>query len=265
MNIPPKMKQVVNYIYNKPASVTIISSPKAGWKTGKSDWAQTLTEICDQMGIIHKFASNIETNDNPRTIEFIQDFPNFDFWANQDHHPKMFLYDEAIESSPRRSAMTSLNVGWVKRIPQLSKGHCHLVVIAQTEELIDSIFQFPTFYRGTWIKIKKKMLVFRAPWLKKEYIWNNVPRTNHIFDPYLGATFKMEGSTMSYDMMPLPLKVLTLYSEGNSFTDIQKALGLDHPEKVKRKLIQACKAVILTLSQQPSEGKRLQEICEQNE
>jgi len=261
------MRKIVNFIYNKPASVTIISSPRTGWKTGKTDWGLELAEITDEMGIISEFASNIETEDTPniKPILFIQDFPNFDFWANKDHHPKMFLYDEAIESSPRRSAMTSLNVGWVKRIPQLSKGHCHLVVIAQTAELIDSIFQFPTFYRGTWIKVRKKTLVFRAPWLNKEYLWNKVPRTNHVFDPYLGATFKMEGSTSSYDLLPLPLKVLHLYGQGESFTDIQKALSIEHPETVRRKLIQACKAVSLTISQQPSEGNKLKEICEETQ
>lgn len=263
--IPPRMRKVANYIYNKPASVTLISSPKHGWKTGKTDWALELTEILDEMNIIHKFASNIETKDDPQTVTFIQDFPNFDFWANQDHHPKMFLYDEAIESSPRRSAMTSLNVGWVKRIPQLSKGHCHLVVIAQTEELIDSIFQFPTFYRGTWIKVKLKTLVFRAPWLQKEYLWQNVPRTNHIFDPYLGATFKMEGSSNAYELLPLPLKVLHLYGTGNSLTSIQASLGLDHTETVRRLLQRACKAVSLTLAQQPSEGNKLKEICVKSE
>lgn len=255
------MAKILNYLYNKPASVTMIASPAIGWKTGKSDWGLKLTEFTKQLGIIREFAGNIETKDSE--IKFIQDFPNFDFWMLQNHTPKMFLYDEAIESSPKRSAMSSLNVGWVRRIPQLSKGHCHLIVIAQTAELADSIFQFPTFYRGTWIKLNLKTLVLRAPWLDKQTLWKNVPRTNINFDPYQGATFKMEGSSMAFDMLPLPLKVLNMYGQGKSFTDIQKELSIDHPNTVKRKLMQACKAVSLTLSQQPSEGKVLKEKCEE--
>jgi hypothetical protein len=101
--------------------------------------------------------------------------------------------------------------------------------------------------------------------LKKEYIWTKVPRTNHIFDPYLGATFKIEGSTSAYELLPLPLKVLHLYGRGNSMQEIQRLLGIDHPETVKRNLIKACNAVSLTISQQPSEGSKLKEICDKPE
>jgi hypothetical protein len=258
--IPNKLTRILRFLYNKPASVTLITSPQFGWKTGKTDFGLKLTEFTEELGIIKEFAGNIETKDSH--ITFIQDFPNFDYWCFANHHPKMMLYDEAIESSPRRSAMTSLNVGWVKRIPQLSKGHCHLLVIAQTSELIDSIFQFPTFYRGTWIKIELKTVVLKAPWLHHEIKFGNLPRTNINFDPYLGATFKMEGTNVVFGMLPLPLKVLTLYAEGNSFTTIQGKLGIDHVETVRRKLQQACRAVSLTLSQQPSDGNRVIESCE---
>jgi hypothetical protein len=213
------------------------------------------------MGIIKSFGGNIETKDS--NITFIQDFPHFDFWAFQDHHPKMMLYDEAIESSPKRSAMSSLNVGWVRRIPQLSKGHCHLIVVTQTAELADSIFQFPTFYRGTWIKANKKTLIFRAPWLNNDMRWENVPRTNINFDPYLGATFKMDSSSVNFGLLPLPLQVLQLYGEDKSFTDIQKILNIEHPNTVRRKLVQACRALSLTILQQPSDGNKAIEKCDE--
>jgi hypothetical protein len=48
-----------------------------------------------------------------------------------------------------------------------------------------------------------------------------------------------------------------MYGDGKSLRAIQKALNIDHPYAVKRFLQQACYAISVTLSQQPSEGNRV--------
>jgi hypothetical protein len=257
--IPKTFLKILHRLYGTPASVTLVTGK---WKTGKTDFSLFLTELTKQEGLIREFASNIETTNS--CIQFVNDFQRFDYWVYANRHTKMFLYDEAVESSPRRKAMSGINVGWVQRIPQLSKGRCHLVVIVQEENLADSVFLNPTFNRGLWRKIRKETVVFNARWLDKTMMWENLPRTNIVFDPYLGATFKIESLNTNFQMLPLPLKVLQLYAEGNSFTKIQALLNIEHPNTVKRKLQQACKAVSLTLSQQPTEGNKVIENCEEN-
>lgn len=258
MRIPRKMRIVLKRLYGKPASVTLITGL---WKTGKTDWGLKLTELTQELNLIKEFAGNVETVNS--YIQFINDFRGFDLWAYSNRHPKMFLYDEAVESSPRRKAMSSINVGWVQRIPQLSKGKIHLIVLVQEENLADSIFLNPTFLRGIWRKLEKTTLKFDARWLETSLKWFNIPRTKIQFDPYLGATFKLENPQLQFDMLPMPLKVLELYAKGNSFTDIQRILNIDHPQTVRRYLISACRAVSLTISQQPTEGNLLKQKCEE--
>lgn len=251
------MSWILNKIYGSPASITLVSG---NWKTGKTDFALLLTEMVKQQGLISSFATNIETSNSP--IEFVHDFSHFDLWLYSNRNRKMFLYDEIVESSPRRSAMSGLNVGWVRRIPQLSKGKCHLVAITQEVNLGDSIFVNPIFLRGHWRKLNKKNVVFFSRSFNKSIRFSNIPACQIGFDPYRIAHFSIEDTSIFSQILPLSLKVLTLYGQGFSFPKIQKELQIEHPQQVKRELIKACKTVTITLSQQHTEGKRLTEASE---
>jgi hypothetical protein len=246
------MQRIIKHIYCLPASITIITGY---WKTGKTDWGLCLAELTRQMGIISECASNVETQDS--FVKFMNDFANFDFWLYSSRATKMFLYDEVMESAPKRGAMTSLNVGWVRRIPQLSKGRCHLIALVQDTQYADSIFKNPIFWRGTWHKLAKTALRFTANWLwdEDELEWDNLPRTNLKFDPYLLATWKME-KDLDLEELPLPLKVLVLYSQDNNLEDIKEKLKLDSRTTTMRLLREGCRSIV-TLLQQPSEGKKL--------
>jgi hypothetical protein len=238
LKIPPKMNRILHKVYGSPASITLVSGD---WKTGKTDFAILITEMVEHLGLINKFASNIETSNSH--IDYVHDFSHFDAWLYSNRQRKMYLYDEIVESSPRRSAMSGLNVGWVRRIPQLSKGKCHLIAITQEVKLGDSIFVNPIFLRGHWRKINKKNVIFFSRSFNRNIRFRNIPACQTIFDPYRIAHFSIEDSSIFSEMLPLPLKVLTLYGQGLSLLKIQKELQIEHPQQVKRELIKGCKTV----------------------
>lgn len=255
--IPRKLHPILHRVYGSPASVTKI---KGRWKTGKTDFALLLSEILRQEKILSQVASNIDTKGSGE-IEFINDFTRFDIWQFQNNQRKLFIYDEVIESAPGRRAMSGLNVGWVRRIPQLSKARCHLIIIIQTEDVADSVFSIQTFQRGTWIKLDKTVVVWRGLYAAKSLVINNIPRTRIVFDPYLPATFNLDNPSLNFTNLPRPLQVMTLYGDGKSFTQIQNELNIKHPTEVKRDLQKACHATALTLLQKTTEGMKLQEEC----
>lgn len=185
--IPQTMKTVLNSVYGSPASVTIITQVR-GWKYGKTDFALLLTEMCFTLGLIQIAASNTETKDG---IDFINDFQNLDYWLTSSKRRKMFLFDEAIEAAQRRRAMSNINVEWIRRIPQLSKSRCHLLVITQETELTESAFFKWSFLRGVWTKLNRTTVTFMSRYVANGKVlkWIDLPPTTIKFDPYLLATF----------------------------------------------------------------------------
>lgn len=187
--IPKRMRMILKHIYGSHASVTIITQI-FGWKLGKTDFALLLTELCSQLKIISQFASNTETYNNS-SVSFINDFSTYDWWARSNKKKKLFIFDEAAESAVARRAMSNLNVEWLKRIPQLSKDRCHLVILAQDIGDIDSCFKKWTFLRGIWKKTALDKVTFYNPFMFSgvEKTMGNIPKTSISFDPLLHATW----------------------------------------------------------------------------
>lgn len=222
-----------------------------------------LSEYVRDLGIISNVASNVETKSPPELspVHFIDNFYTFDMWLYSDSQRKMFLYDEVVESAPSRGAMTSLNVGWVRRIPQLSKGRCHLVAITQEENLGDSVFINPSFNRGTWKKLQKTVVQFHSSYLGGDYFeFGNLPKTTIGFDPYHPASFHMENPSEFLFSDSIPLKVLALYGKGLSLGKIAEELkvsGVNPRQSVLRELRKGIRAILVTLSLHPSDGKKV--------
>jgi hypothetical protein len=188
MIIDSDLKMILNKVYGLPASVSVITQIH-GWKYGKTDFAFFLTELTKELDLIDEFASNTETTGENK-IPFINDFIGYDRWLIHNKRRKMFIYDEVIESSQKRRAMSSTNIQWVKRIPQLSKGRCHIVAVTQSLRLTESTFFNWTFLRGIWTKINKTTVKFHNPqWFNQDYIFNDIIKTNVEFDQYQIATF----------------------------------------------------------------------------
>lgn len=254
--LPPSLEKILKTLYGLPASVVIISGY---WKTGKTDFSLSVREWIDELDLVHNFASNVETQDP--AIEFINDFQNWDYWTLKNRSPKLYIYDESIESSPRRGAMSRVNVGWVKRIPQLSKGRVHLLVLTQEENLTDSVFFNPAFLRGHFRKLSKTVVEFSSKYYVggKPFVFRDVPRTSVSFDPYLGAAFHLEGENLRFPNLPRPLKVSSLYGEGKSFLQIQKELGINNPNSVKQDLRLICNLVKRIYLERPQEVEKISE------
>lgn len=215
MNSLESWEYCLNRIFNLPASIVLITGD---WKTGKTDFGLLLFEELMRLGIIKKGASNVVTKDSE--IDHIEDMDNLRAWMYGDRIPKMFLYDESITGTPKRRAMSKLNVSWLKHIiPELSKGKGKLIVITQELDFTESVFYHPTFLRGMFRKINKKMATLNSPLLKTEVTFHDIPRTHIGFDPYRIATFREERK-LDTSKMTEGQKVATLYSQGMSMDAI---------------------------------------------
>jgi len=224
--IEKHLKRVLEQVYGLPASVTVITQ-HFGWKFGKTDFSLLLAEMLWELGLIDMAASNTETLGDYK-IEFINDFANYDEWSRRNSRRKLFIFDEVIESSQRRRAMSSINIGWVKRIPQLSKGRCHLVVVTQSMRLTESAFGNWTFLRGVWWKLNKTTVKFFNPHMfSEEIVWHDLPKTRIQFDPYEFATFQEKGIVKASGQLTLTRddKIVLYAKQGMHMNEIAKKLS----------------------------------------
>jgi hypothetical protein len=187
-DFPQDFMDILEEVYTLPASVTTISQLHS-WKLGKTSFSLLLSEILLEKGIIDLVASNTETDRYP----LIEDFDNFDMWLRRSGR-KVFLFDEVISASPKRKAMSSINIKWLQKIGQLSKGRCALVVITQAESLTEKTFFNPIFNRGNWTKLTKTVVRFESPQLYDEpFVFEDIPMCSVKFNPYEFAKFNEHG------------------------------------------------------------------------
>jgi hypothetical protein len=239
--MPLGMLRIFRRIYTQPASVVIITG---NWKLGKTDFGFFNMEILKALGLIREFASNAQTmNVDDFPMKHIEALNQLKAFGTADRHSKLFMYDEVIESTPTRSAMSKLNVGWVRFIPQLSKMHMHLLVLTQVTQMADSVFMNPVFCRGVWRKTSLTTAEFSGRDIVRDvYKVSDVPRTSIAFDPDLIATFKLEETSMDFKNMPLMIQVASLYGDNMSFPKIGEKLGL-HRQQIKREIMKVCRFV----------------------
>jgi len=199
-DFPQDFLDILDDIYRAPASITTVTQI-GGWKLGKTAFALLLGELLLDLKIVELIASNTYTD----RFEFIEDFTNLDIWLRKPRR-KLYLFDEIVEAAQRRRAMSGINVQWVRKIPQLSKGRCQLIVITQSLRFSESAFSSPTFNRGLWTKLSLTTVQFENPRMYDEpYILENVPMTSVKFEPYEFATFNERGIVKTEDNIRQPL------------------------------------------------------------
>lgn len=222
-------------IYSDYASITIISGK---WKTGKTDLGLKIMEWLKDLGLASKLASNVNTSGS-YDIRFINDMSSTKAWAFGDKfHRKVFLYDESMTSTPRRRAMSEINVEWLKFIPELSKAKCQLIVVTQEIDYIESSFLHETFIRGVWEKVFlgdrhpqfRKMVKLYSTLLDHIPVFINLPRCKTQFDPLETATFH---STPQLSSLKLDIDVQLAfdYSSGLTSTALVKKYDFLHSRK----------------------------------
>lgn len=259
---PKELIHILRRIYTKPMSVVIIRGLP---KSGKTDFMLLLMQLLKEMGLIKHFASNTHTKvDWITPIEALNILKN---WGNANRESKLFGYDEVIESATNRRAMTDLNVGWVKFLPQISKHHMHVLALVQEEKngkkYYESVFVDPVFLRGVWTKVSKTYARFESSYLEIEgYDLTYVPRTTIPFDKDLIATFELNAapSMSDFNILPRTIQVAMIYqNEKSGYDEVLKQCGLTDKKQVQRELKKICKLFLQTDAAQ-KEKKNLEKL-----
>lgn len=223
-----------------PASITIVSGP---WKTGKTNTALHIAvdELKNRLRLIKHVGSNIQCfEDDECTIpsnkdsEYIDNFDMLNVFLRRGGK-KAFIYDEALKNSPSKRAMTALNAGWSKIIPELSKGGdksnpggCHLFVITQEDSLTEKTFQHPTFKTASFEKIDLpksnpqhlKVVKLKSKLLRETIVFKDLPAAQVNYNPYLAASWSLSPTGLSVSNLSKEFKVALKYAEGKSSNQI---------------------------------------------
>lgn len=246
---PKELLHILRRLYTKPMSVVVIRGLP---KTGKTDFMFFLFQLLKQMGLIQHFGSNTHTEcDWITTIESLNILRG---WGAANRESKIFGYDEVIESATNRRAMSELNVGWVKFLPQISKCHMHMLALVQEDregkKYYESVFLDPVFLRGVWTKVSKTYARFESNFLEIDgYDLTFVPRTTVKFDKDLIATFELNAapSMADFSHMTRTLQVAMLYQkDGVGYQEIKKQCGLTDNVQVQRELKKICRLFLAT-------------------
>lgn len=227
MDISPKA--IIKVVFDLPASVVIICGR---WKTGKTDFSLLIAEMLLEMKgkylPILKCATNIQTERDER-FEYIDDMVSLKKWLFGDHISKLFIYDEAIKSTPSRRAMSKLNTKWLEIIPELSKGKCKLIAITQELDYTESIFCHRTFLRGIFQKLSRERAYCFSHLLEDRVEISDIPRCKVRFYPYRVAKFSLGVETLPFDFKDKKMELLWRWSQGEPC----RSLGL-HPQQLNR-------------------------------
>jgi archaellum biogenesis ATPase FlaH len=178
--------QILKKLFSVPVMVLIVGD----WKTGKTDFALLIAERLLELGIVKKVASNIETKD-PR-IEFISSLERLRYWLYSDKTRKLYVLDEAGVHFPRRTPMKEKNVQAIQLLPEISKAHARLIVVAQDPDTIDSQFLNPTWLKALFVKDSLKFARLISDMFETVITLRDIPPTTIKFDPYAIAPFTLK-------------------------------------------------------------------------
>jgi len=197
-------------IYDAPASITVVTGK---WKTGKTDLSLRISydELKNRLGVIKEVATNIKLQ-HPE-IKYIDNFEDFEFWVFQNKRPKIFIYDEAIKSTPSRRAMSEINTKWLEYVPELSKGRCHLIVVTQEVDFTEKLFLHPTFVRAQWVKLDKTVADLIITGDQHVYRFNGIPKTTVPFDPYSIAEWRLSRGPFDFSLVDRDIKIALDYAK----------------------------------------------------
>jgi len=218
-------------IYNTPASVTVVTGE---WKSGKTNFSLYLSfdELKEKLGIIKKIGTNIKVfKDDKFTelddrISYINNFVDLEIFLFRDKKPKVFIFDEAIKSAPSRKAMSQINTKWLEYVPELSKGKCHLIVIAQSKNYMEKLFLDPTFVRAEWRKLNKTTVILTILKPTREiHTFYDVPSTSLKFDPFRQAIWKIHPERKLQNL-PLEVSLAFDYAHGVSSEELMQKYRL---------------------------------------
>ena len=192
------LNKILKPIFIHEAIIVII---KGFWKKGKTNVGLKIIEDLLESNLISIAGTNIkiEETDNIKYIEDFESLKEFHFDHSTNPKHKGFIFDEAGKLTVRRRAMGKVNVGWMRFLPELSKGRMKLIVITQSEFITDSIFVDTEFTRATIqcfhdpkygysIQIDSELIEYED----RRIFINRFPKCNTKYSPYESAEWFME-------------------------------------------------------------------------
>jgi hypothetical protein len=229
-------------IFDLPASVVII---EGDWRQGKTDFSLFIAQELERLHIIKKFASNVRLSDPPENFSYIDNMNKLKRWSWSDKLSKLMIYDEGTSSTPKRRAMSKLNVEWLTYLPQLSKGNVKLIAICQETKYFDSVFYDTIFCRALFHKINKKTAYLTSKLIDYPRIeFTDIPKSRLNFDPFNIAQFDPEGKIALEDGDSDQIKMLKEFCEHGNYSKIAKPRNL-HVQQVKRAIITTIKELLI--------------------
>lgn len=218
-------KQIVTRLL-KHTSVVLVGGY---WKTGKTNFALHIAELCILWGLISEVGTNIKVINPPTWIKYIADTQTLNSWLGSNGHLKLFLFDEGNEHLPNTGFMTSKSTGVKSIIPQISKKRARLIVIAQDIDTLDKTFRLKSWWRGTFLKVTRTKAKFNGAWnLHKPIMINDVKPTMLEYDPYVSAEWNEHPDKVVF-FKDADRQNLYALTHGKT----SKELGL-HPQEVNR-------------------------------
>lgn len=203
------------------------------WKSGKTDLALLIAEVCHKLGLVSQLASNIEV-ETEIPFEYISDLATLKFWLHEGRRLKLYILDEGNAHLVRRRAMSTINVEFTKILSEVSKAHARLIIVAQDLEKTESEFSNDTWLRGTFIKTSARNLgnaLLISDQLNIDHEFYDIPPTSIKFDPFLRAPFTLRPELQTFkDNEDMQKAYLWAFHKAT-----WKELA-DHPQQWNRKL-----------------------------
>lgn len=226
------------------------------WRTGKTDTSLLIGYLAKKWKLIDKIGSNIWTFNNPE-VEYIISMGKLKKWLHADKSTKLFIFDEGLAHIPRRTAMSHKNVGMLKLLAELSKGHARMIICSQIGKL-DSDILNPAFTRAVFIKRSKKVMECKSRHFSPR-TFINLPKSPIRFDPDRLAPFvDMEMSKKAeLGNMGRVYEIAKLYVEGLGLSQIGDKFNL-HREQIRRELKKALARYLEFVEAQAEEEPKIE-------
>lgn len=234
----PLFYDILKKLFKNPCLILM----KGNWRTGKTDTSLLIAYLGLKWGLIDKVASNIWTY-NDKRVAYVTSLGRLNFWLHADRLKKLFIFDEALSHLSRRTSMSHKNVGILRIVPELSKGHGRIIFCAQTDK-VDSALLDSAFLRAVFTKKRKKVMECRSK-LFEDTTLTHLPRSPIRFDKDRLAPF-IEDEGLLLDDLSTEVKCALLYARKHnplSITAIEKELGI-HRQTVKRNIRKVLRAVL---------------------
>jgi len=218
--------KILEIIFRIPAPIIFITGRMG---RGKTDFGLLISELALHFGWVKHVATNIKVFDERFTL--VTDYGMLHSWMYLNMNKKLFTFDEASSNIPRRTPMAPLNRKIGDLAFKLRKRRGHLIFIAVSQKLVDSIFEtIPDLVLGEFERTSKTTAIFKSDLFEEPITIRNIPPTTVKFDTYDIASFTL--IPQEDGLKWLCCKVAKRYYELKNYSKVAQEFGI-HRQQVK--------------------------------